>query len=83
MEQYPPSTLMGQIASNQGYAEDANNYYVWYTTHFSTHQISIVFTASSSISEFPTLMILPLFGVAVLLSIVFIKKRKSKNSPTL
>ena len=37
----------GQPAQNQGYTQDNDNYYVWYTTHFSTHQISIVFTASS------------------------------------
>ena len=31
---------------NQGYTQDSNNYYVWYTTHFSTHQVSIVFTTT-------------------------------------
>ena len=34
----------GVQAANQGYTQDANNYYVWYTTHFSTHQIQIQFT---------------------------------------
>ena len=40
----PEIYIDDQLASNQGYAQDDNNYYVWYTTHFSTHQISIVFT---------------------------------------
>jgi len=39
----------GQPASNQGFTQDSNNYYVWYTTHFSTHQISIVFTIAPNL----------------------------------
>jgi hypothetical protein len=41
-------------ASNQGYTQDTNNYYVWYTTIFSTHQISITFTTTSSATPTPT-----------------------------
>jgi hypothetical protein len=37
-----------QPAKDQGYTQDSNNYYVWYTTTFSTHKISIVFTTTSS-----------------------------------
>jgi hypothetical protein len=33
-----------QPTQNQGYTQDADNYYVWYTTRFSTHQVSIIFT---------------------------------------
>ncbi len=33
-----------QPAQNQGYTQDADNYYIWYTTSFSTHQVSIQFT---------------------------------------
>ena len=40
----PAIYIDNQLASNQGYAQDDNNYYVWYTTHFSTHQVSIVFS---------------------------------------
>jgi hypothetical protein len=35
-------------AQNQSYTQDANNYYISYTTHFSTHQIFIVFTTPST-----------------------------------
>ncbi len=37
----------GQQAPNQGYMQDANNFYVWYTMHFSTHNVMIQFVASS------------------------------------
>ena len=44
-----PTVYIGnQPAQNQGFTQDQNNYYVWYTTSFSTHQISIVFTTESS-----------------------------------
>jgi hypothetical protein len=37
----------GLLSLSQGYTQDTNNYYVWYTTHFSRHQISIMFTSST------------------------------------
>jgi hypothetical protein len=40
----PTIYIDSQPAQNQGYTQDTNNYYVWYTTHFSTHQITVVFT---------------------------------------
>lgn len=40
----PAIYIDNQLASNQGYTQNDNNYYVWYSTHFSTHQVSIVFT---------------------------------------
>jgi hypothetical protein len=44
----------GVLAENQGYTEDANNYYVWYTTHFSTHEITIEFLSKDTITPTPT-----------------------------
>ncbi len=35
-------------AENQGYSQDASSYYVWYTIHFSTYEISIVFEPAST-----------------------------------
>ena len=69
----------GQYAQNQGYTQDSNNYYVWYTTSFSTHTISILFGTNSLMPEFPTWIILPLFAVIILLSTVFIRKRMPKK----
>ncbi len=70
----------GQPAQDQGYTQDANNYYVWYTIHFSTHEVSIVFTAASS-SSLPQGAI---YGIAVAIAIVAIVAvvfvlRKSKK----
>ena len=52
----------GQPAQNQGYSQNTNYYYVWFTTHFSTHQVSIVFatdtpnsTASPPVLQNPAL----------------------------
>jgi hypothetical protein len=42
-----------QPAANQGYTQDTSNFYVWFTTHFSTHQISILFTGSDNPTEKP------------------------------
>jgi hypothetical protein len=63
----------GQPAQNQGYSQNANCYYVWFTTHFSSHQISIVFSANAPPSVTATPNSSPvqisltqiLFGVAV------------------
>ncbi len=65
----------GQLAQNQGYTQDSNNYYVWYTTHFSTHKISIVFTTTSSSNRSTAqsnLLQEVIYGVAVAVVIVTI-----------
>ena len=43
----------GQPAGNQGYTEDDDNYYVWYTTSFSTHQVEIRFSGGNSSTQPP------------------------------
>jgi PKD repeat protein len=50
----PTTFIDGQAAQEQGYSRDGNNYYVWYTTHFSTHEISIVFATPASTPGTPT-----------------------------
>ena len=37
----------GQRAANQGHTQDADNYYVWFTTSFSTHQVDIAFSPTT------------------------------------
>jgi hypothetical protein len=39
-----------EIVPEQGYTQDAYNYYVWYVTHFSTHNVMIEFTQNASVS---------------------------------
>jgi hypothetical protein len=72
----PIVTIDNQVAVNQGYAQDNDNYYVWYTTHFSTHQVQVVFIAPS-FSPSPTppnqLRIQPIeiiYGVTIGLAII-------------
>jgi uncharacterized repeat protein (TIGR02543 family) len=49
----PVVYIDGEAATNQGYTQDYYNYYVWFTTHFSTHEVSIDFT-SNEIVPTPT-----------------------------
>jgi YVTN family beta-propeller protein len=77
----PTIIIDGKPAPDQGYTQDADNYYVWYTTHFSTHQVSIVFTASSS-----NLPVEAIYGIAtavivaiVAVALVLRKNKKTKN----
>ncbi|HLN88676.1 MAG TPA: hypothetical protein VK253_01275, partial [Candidatus Binatia bacterium] len=55
-----------QQCQNQGYTEDTKNYFVWYTTHFSTHEVSIVFLSKVP-QEFP---VLPVAAIAVVVATV-------------
>jgi hypothetical protein len=45
----PTVYIDNELCQNQGYTKDADNYYVWYTIHFSTHQVSINFSSSTAI----------------------------------
>ncbi|MCW4029421.1 MAG: hypothetical protein NWE92_07225 [Candidatus Bathyarchaeota archaeon] len=68
----------GQPAQNQGYSQNANCYYVWFTTHFSSHQVSIVFslnalpnvTATPNSSPVQINLIQILLGVAVAVVVI-------------
>lgn len=40
-------------AENQGYSQDADNFYVWYTCHFSIHKVSIVFGETPTSTPIP------------------------------
>lgn len=44
----------GVLAENQTCTEDNDYYYIFYTTHFSTHTISILFTTSQDSNPTPT-----------------------------
>jgi thermitase len=57
-----------QPAENQGYSQDADNYYVWYTVHFSTHALSVVFTGAGEKPLPPDYTLL--IAVAVIAAII-------------
>lgn len=64
---FPKVYLDGRLTPSQGYSQDADNYYVWWTLHFSKHTVSIVFGASdSSMREIPLWLILPVVIAAVI-----------------
>ncbi len=77
----PTIYVDNQICQNQSYTEDANNYYLWYATHFSTHQISIVFNGKPSPSGTSLSMwlwpVLALFIIAMIAG-VLMQRRKGK-----
>lgn len=83
----PVIYIDGAPAANQGYTEDANNYYIWYTTNFSTHTISIEFTSVANPTLAPTpapdntLLIAGIAAViAVLVAAVLLYKYKLKKT---
>jgi hypothetical protein len=75
----PAVYIDGQQIENQGYTQDADNYYVWYTTHFSTHQISIVFAQSVLIPEFPAVLLAMAFLSMVTAAVTLFRRGKAKH----
>jgi hypothetical protein len=61
----------GQFAQNQGFNQDSENYYIWFTTHFSAHEISIQFNAGAS-AQMQTLDLVQviIIGVSATLAVV-------------
>ncbi len=76
----PVVYIDGIRAENQGYTEDANNYYVWFTTGFSTHQIAVQFNGvvTPAPAEIPIWVYAAVIAVivAVLAVAVIALKRK-------
>jgi uncharacterized repeat protein (TIGR02543 family) len=65
---------------NQGYTQDANNYYIWYSTGTPTYALSIAFGTSPISESFPywaVLTIAIITVVAVVTILIFRKKRAS------
>jgi hypothetical protein len=50
----PVVYIDGQVAPNQGYTQDDNNFYVWFSTHFSTHAVAIEFFEDTETSPSPS-----------------------------
>jgi hypothetical protein len=78
----PVVYIDGQQIQSQGYSEDDENFYVWYTISFSTHQVKILFTETSSATSivwYVLIIILVVAGVAVALALVA-KRQKNKHS---
>ncbi len=69
-----------QIAPNQGYSEDSQNFYVWYTTTFSVHNIQIEFVEQQQTTEQPILLYAAVIAVIVLalVAVLVLVRRKHK-----
>jgi hypothetical protein len=77
----PSIQIDNKSAPQQGYAQDADNFYVWYTAHFSTHQVSIKFSTQDTFS-LSVIALVVILALAVLLVIVMVRRR-TKNARAL
>jgi nitrous oxidase accessory protein len=89
----PVVYIDGTQALNQGFTQDNQNYYVWFTTHFSTHQIQVEFTGQTASSPTPQPTQTPTMWyaiiaaiviaiIAIIAALVMMQKRKKSKSTT-
>jgi hypothetical protein len=75
----PEVYVDGQLIEAQGYCEDRENYYVWWTVHFSSHTVVFQFTATPSTTGMFEwwALVLPLSAAAAVgLTAVYTRRRK-------
>ena len=72
-----------QQATNQGYTQDSENFYVWYTTQFSTHQMKIQFAVplTSQESSFGTLFAVGVIVPEIVLVYIVIAVKRLRRRP--
>ncbi len=79
----PVVYIDGQKAQDQGYSQNDNNYYVWYTTKFSTHQMAIQFALSplpqGVSSELVIFAIIPVAAIILVITVLAIKRSRRKT----
>jgi hypothetical protein len=73
----------GQQASNQGYTQDANNFYVWFITSSSAHQVAIQFAVSpaSNASSLGPLLVVGITVVEIVSVFTVIAVRRLRRKP--
>jgi len=69
-----------QMAPNQGFWQDAKNYYIWYKTTFNSYELLIVFEPKASLVGFPIAATLSISLIAPL-SIAAVLLKERKESP--
>ena len=79
----PEIFIDNQRASIQGYNQDAYNYYIWYSTQFSTHQVKIQFALPSVFQEtsFASMLAVGLTVPEIILIYTVIAVRRLKRKP--
>ncbi len=79
-ETTPTIYIDGQPAIDQGSSQDTDNYYVWFTTHFSSHEVSIVFPSPTFSPQLfqPTMTVIIAVALvaAVTSSVVLILRKR-------
>jgi hypothetical protein len=78
----PEVYIDGQKVSEQGFTQDEENYYVWFITHFSTHEVSIDFNLQEQTNPLGSSDIFVAVGVVVIIVLIliglfFIKRRRN------
>lgn len=78
----PTIYIDDQPAQDQGYTQDANNFYVWYTTHFSTHKVTIMFTSTSTslTQEVIHGIMIGVVIMAIVIMLIVLLEKKAKRS---
>jgi hypothetical protein len=76
----------GQPAENQSYTQDSQNYYVYYSTHFSTNNVELRFNGEKATRpELPLLMIAVIIAVivaAIAIGAIAVSRQKHKPAKT-
>ncbi len=77
----PTIYVDGQPAQDQDFTEDSSNYYVWYTVHFSTHEILVVFTPPVTNISSPIILYALAIAIVLLIAVaaVFVVSKRRKN----
>jgi hypothetical protein len=76
----PVIYIDGKKAVGQGYSEDENNYYLSFVTHFSSHNVTIVFSSpipdSESFSQKTDYVVVGVAGALVIVSTLLLLNKK-------
>ncbi len=76
----------GELAANSGFTQDTDNFYIWFTTKFSTHQMTIKFAIPSlgQISTFGSLLAIVIIIPEIILiySVIAVKRLRQKPDNT-
>ncbi len=79
----PVVFIEDQQAINQGYTQDPENFYVWYTTQFSTHQVKIQFAGplASQAGSFEPVFAIGLIVPEIVLIYIVIAVKRLRRRP--
>ena len=80
----PTIYIDNEPAANSGFTEDQENYYVWFTTEFSTHEMTIkfAFPSTQQILSFPPALALLIVVPQIILIYTVIAIKRLRKKPT-